>query len=276
MKNRRNKISWVTMVPMILFLSICLYFLYYYCFGGKWMVERLDNKPVIPYKVYQTFNTKNLPNEIRKVIDTLKLENPEFEYFLYDDEDCRAFIETYFDSEVVEAYNRLVPGAFKSDLWRNCILYINGGIYLDIKLKPIAPFRLHTLTDKEYFVRDTDFSGGGVYNGLMVVKPKNTKLLQAINAIVDNCKSRFYGESPLEPTGPLLLKRFFNEDEFNNITLRFVDYREEDGMDTTQRHRYIDKDGVHIFEYDISAYASYKKGTKGYPEHWYEKTMYRD
>lgn len=273
---RRNKINLVSIVAVIFLFLICsLTFLSY---SGGWMVlERLDNKSVIPFKVYQTLNTKNLPNEVRKVVDTVKRENPEFEYFLYDDDDCRTFIETYFEQEVVEAYNKLVPGAFKSDLWRNCILYVNGGIYLDIKLKPIAPFRLHVLTDKEYFVRDTDHGGRGVYNGLMAVKPKNPKLLQAIYAIVDNCKSRFYGEhSPLEPTGPLLLKRFFTEDEINHMTLTLVDYREEENMESTQRRRYIDQDGTHIFEYDNAAYASYKKGTKSYAEHWYERTMYKD
>jgi len=35
--------------------------------------------------------------------------------------------------------------------------------------------------------------------------------------IVSNVKNKFYGNSAFEPTGPLLLKRQFNEDELTNM-----------------------------------------------------------
>ena len=47
-----------------------------------------------------------------------------------------------------------------------------GGIYLDIKYECVGDFNLTQLTDSEYFVRDIETSGGGVYNGFMVCKPK--------------------------------------------------------------------------------------------------------
>ena len=51
----------------------------------------------------------------------------------------------------------MVPGAYKADLWRYCILYIYGGIYIDIKLEPINGFRFRELLDKEYFVLDCPY-----------------------------------------------------------------------------------------------------------------------
>ena len=77
-----------------------------------------------------------------KYVELLKEQNPEFEHYLYDDDDCRNFISKHFDEEVVEAFDLLIPGAYKSDLWRYCILYVTGGIYLDIKYKPIYGFKL--------------------------------------------------------------------------------------------------------------------------------------
>ena len=54
-------------------------------------------------------------------------------YYLYNDADCRAFIRSEFPPDVVAAYDRLIPTAFKADLWRYCVLYKFGGVYLDIK-----------------------------------------------------------------------------------------------------------------------------------------------
>ena len=52
--------------------------------------------------------------------------------------DCEEFIiesikEGKLDNNVLLAYTKLIQYAFKSDLSRLCLLYINGGIYLDIK-----------------------------------------------------------------------------------------------------------------------------------------------
>ena len=65
--------------------------------------------------------------------EILQEQNPEFKYYLYDDDMCKEFIKDNFDDEILYTFNKLKPGAYKADLWRYCILYIKGGIYLDIK-----------------------------------------------------------------------------------------------------------------------------------------------
>ena len=54
-------------------------------------------------------------------------------HYLFNDADCRAFIAREFPDDVLYAYDRLIPTAFKADLWRYCVLYKYGGVYLDIK-----------------------------------------------------------------------------------------------------------------------------------------------
>ena len=56
-------------------------------------------------------------------------------HYLFHDQDCRAFIESEYPPDVLMAYDRLIPTAFKADLWRYCILYKYGGAYLDVKYK---------------------------------------------------------------------------------------------------------------------------------------------
>ena len=94
-----------------------------------------------------------------------------------------------------------------------------GGIYLDIKYECIRDFRLTQLTNSEYFVKDIETSGGGIYNGFMVCKPKNKILHKAIYKIVDHANTGYYGLNSLSPTGPLLLKTYFSQDEIYNLKL---------------------------------------------------------
>jgi hypothetical protein len=60
-------------------------------------------------------------------------------HYLFNDADCRAFIINEYPPDVLTAYDRLIPTAFKADLWRYCVLYKYGGVYLDIKLAEVPP-----------------------------------------------------------------------------------------------------------------------------------------
>jgi mannosyltransferase OCH1-like enzyme len=195
---------------------------------GEYDVEKIKKEAVIPLHIYQTWHTKDLSPKMRECVDKLKKANPEFTHHLYDDEDCREFIKNNFEPVVLNTFDRLIPGAYKADLWRYCILYKKGGIYLDIKYEPIN-FKLISLINKEFFVKEYD-SGGweyvndnpqflpdAVYTGLMISKPNNKKYIKMINAICDNVKNNFYGIRPTHPTGPTLFRNFFTQSEFNNI-----------------------------------------------------------
>ena len=54
-------------------------------------------------------------------------------HYLFNDSDCRTFIMREYPPDVLIAYDRLIPTAFKADLWRYCVLYKYGGVYLDVK-----------------------------------------------------------------------------------------------------------------------------------------------
>ena len=212
MKNKnKHHIQFIIIFFLILLLVLFL-------FNYKKFKEGFTES-VIPLHIYQTWRTKYLPPKMQECVNNIKQSNPEFEHHLFDDNDCAEFIKNNFDKDVYDAYNSLIPGAYKADLWRYCILYKRGGIYLDIKFFNVNEFKFIDLTDKEYYVRDIDRSGGGVYNALIISKPNNPKLLNCIKQIVTNVENNFYGRNALEPTGPLLLKKMFNEDELNNLEL---------------------------------------------------------
>jgi mannosyltransferase OCH1-like enzyme len=169
---------------------------------------------VIPLKVFQTWCTKKLPPFMQKCVQDLRNKNPEFQYFLFDENERINFIKDNFDNNVVIAYDTLIPPAYKADLWRLCVLYIHGGIYLDIKLTTINNFKLIELTENEHFVKDR-LSPLTIYNAFMVCKPYNLLLLLAINNIVSNVETKYYGTNPLEPTGPIMLGNLVDYNKIN-------------------------------------------------------------
>jgi hypothetical protein len=139
----------------------------------------------------------------------MKKVNPEFNIQLFDDCDCREFIKNNFSENILTAFDTLKPGAYKADLWRLCILYINGGIYIDIKFNCINNFKFIAFTEKEHLVLDRPghWKEGniGLHNALLVAKPKNNLLLRCINKISKNVKNKNYDYLDLYPTGPGLL-----------------------------------------------------------------------
>ena len=158
---------------------------------------------VIPLNIYLTWSTKKLPQKMQGNLDRMKKLNPEFNIQLFNDNDCRDFIQNNFPEDILSAFDTLKPGAYKADLWRLSILYINGGIYADIKLNCINNFKFIALTEKEHLVIDISNAGTiGLFNALLVAKPKNNLFLRCINKISENVKNKYYGFSDLYPTGP--------------------------------------------------------------------------
>ena len=153
-------------------------------------------------------------------VELLKKQNPEFKHYLYDDKMCREFIAEHFDKDVLWSFDKLKPGAYKSDLWRYCILYIHGGIYLDIKFYCANNFKLIELTDKEYYVLDIPWNNTpGIYQAFLSCLPKNKILYKCIQEIVDNCINNRYNYSALDVTGPTIMASFFNFNELLNFKL---------------------------------------------------------
>jgi mannosyltransferase OCH1-like enzyme len=185
----------------------------YRLLNRRYLFFKPHYKCVIPCDIYQTWHTKDLPQKMQERVTLLKSQNPRFNYYLFDDNDCRNFIGTHFAKDVLDAYDSLIPGAYKADLWRYCVLFIKGGIYLDVKYIPLNGFKLINLIESEHLVIDID--GKSIYNALMVCKSGNPLLMRAIRKIVYNVKTRYYGKNYLEPTGPALLSSILDGNEIN-------------------------------------------------------------
>jgi len=183
-------------------------------------IENFSEK--IPLNIFQTWHSKELPPDMKKCVDDLKKQNPEFNHYLFDDNDCREYIEKNFDKRKLDAYDKIKPGAFKADLWRLCILLNKGGVYIDCKFKCADNVKLIELVEGEHLVKDrpNQFENGiGVYNAFIIVKPNNEYIKKCLDKAVENIEKNHYGFNPLYITGPGMMGEVYKDNPDNSPPL---------------------------------------------------------
>ena len=191
------------------------------------MFDQLTNAG-LPPKMYSCIRNNLLFNRVG--VDCI--------HYLFHDAACREFIEREYPPDVLMAYDRLIPTAFKADVWRYCVLYKYGGVYLDAKLGwqeggasgGTEQLTLRAIVNRffesgrgggggggggglglglragggDVFVLERDGVGlwpprrFGVHNAFMIVKPKNPILLECIYRIVSAAKKKLYARGGLD------------------------------------------------------------------------------
>jgi hypothetical protein len=159
----------------------------------------------VPLNIFQAGINKNT------ISFNLQINNPEFNYFYFDINDCEKFIYNNYPIAVYNTYKSLIPIEYKIDLWKYCILYKYGGIYIDDKYDD--NIKLIEMIDHNFFVKNKNY----YYNKLLInsdfiiTKINNPILNMAIDEIVKNFNNNYYGIDFSFPTGSGLLGKLFKE-----------------------------------------------------------------
>ena len=124
--------------------------------------------------------------------------------------DIESLLIDNFDPEVLEAFNKIKPLAYKADLARYCILYVHGGWYFDLTSE-VIDFNLLDRYSEDFQVimfRDVPSSGiiSSVGNTVLWFRhPGHQILLDAINTSVSNILNKKYSHHQHGITGPIVL-----------------------------------------------------------------------
>jgi inositol phosphorylceramide mannosyltransferase catalytic subunit len=176
---------------------------------------------MIPKIIHQTVaNKKEMHPAYLQNVDILKRMNPWWEHRLYDDEECRQFIEENAP-EILEYYDSINPeyGPAKSDIFRYVVVYHVGGVYLDIKSTITRPLDEVLLKDDEYILAHWDEKKNpyaGRYRELghvkefqqwhVIAKKNHPFLKEVLNLVVNKIKNYSVGVGKpgvLRLTGPI-------------------------------------------------------------------------
>ena len=185
------------------------------------------DKQKIPFNLFQTWETKNISKKMQQIIDTWKYFNPEYTYYLYDNYERGEFIKNNFGYRVYNVYNKIIPGAFKADLWRYCVLYIHGGVYVDIDTVCFENIKMF-LDENTEFMTPIDLNitlNEGTHNlsnCFIASIPQHEILKKCIDYIVDKVENNIIPSSILDFSGPGCLGRAMNKYLNLNETNSFV------------------------------------------------------
>ena len=177
-------------------------------------MELTVDRSLLAESIFQIFisdDDGDPPEMLQEPISSVKRSFARYNYELFDGHRLKAFIEKYFESDVVAAYDKLVPYAYKADLGRYCLLYEMGGWYADISILMRQPVGFVDQSVELIYFSDL---GDGVVpgrslfdvsNSLIYAKPRLEILKRAINLVVKHCQQDYYGPSIYAPTGPSVL-----------------------------------------------------------------------
>lgn len=135
----------------------------------------------IPRIIHQTFYNKSIIPQ--KIFDNMKMFAYGFQHIIYDDNDILEFLKQNFEFKVVDAFLHLKEGAHKADLFRYCILYIQGGVYLDIKTELIMD--LNDLIQDDQITTVIDRTQQCIYQGIIAAPPRQPIFLYLIEGILN-------------------------------------------------------------------------------------------
>jgi len=98
--------------------------------------ERED--PVIPRILHVCYSDMSrVPGE---VWSNLHEAGQGYDIRVYDDEMCEEYIERECGIQLAGVYKRMLTPDHRRDMFRYCVLYNEGGVYVDLKTVPRAPF----------------------------------------------------------------------------------------------------------------------------------------
>ncbi|MDK4679439.1 glycosyltransferase family 32 protein [Kingella negevensis] len=222
-----------------------------------------------------------LPAALNQAVQSVNQNVQHTQHVIYFKETLREWIMQNYGAEMLKAFDKLVPYAFKADLARYLLLYKLGGWYFDISTRVINP--VNRIDDNIDMIAFMDlFHQQGIpvayCNGILYAKAGSPILEKLIDYVCYNISHEIRGRTTLAATGPVALGHILAQEGANHriLTGSF--------MDLTPTHPrknrgYVFHDGflfaLHKGENmggDLSAFGA--KGTNNYLQLYQERKEY--
>jgi mannosyltransferase OCH1-like enzyme len=184
-----------------------------------------DNPPTktIPLVIFQTFKSRNVPVGQFNATNSIRCQNTAAAYTFYDDAEAEKFLAENCVPAVLEAFQRVVPGAFKADIFRLAVLAVKGGIYTDASMcvDRVGATTFEQLLEQlppgveNVLVRDLGRSGRGIYQAFLMCAPGSTLFAHILQAITKQVNDKYIPKNlkrnNLSITGPVAFAKFLRE-----------------------------------------------------------------
>jgi mannosyltransferase OCH1-like enzyme len=249
------------------------------------ILSKIEKTPqTIPKTLIQTYVNNKIPEPIYENLKTILKTNPEYDYRLITDQEAVEIIKTYFDQRTLNAFQQLILGAAKGDFIRYIVLYLFGGVYLDLDasinldlnnfikpndefiffingdinleqfcfaIRPQHPLLLKVIEEMIVRIENKEHNifnatGPTLFNDVIYNTMNNTNIYDTNKNLTPNQRGECYGKHNQYMGGRLILRH--GNDMENNFTFR---------IENADKMIYENTDTVSYFSYDPSSNIHY-------------------
>jgi mannosyltransferase OCH1-like enzyme len=129
---------------------------------------------IIPKNIFQTWKNETVPDNWKNAQQSVILMNPNWKYTLYTDSMNDTIIKNYF-SDFYSTYISFKYPIQRADAIRYCILYLYGGIYLDLD-----------------YIANKSFDDLVLNNEVGLIRSANTPSILTNSFLISIAKSEFW------------------------------------------------------------------------------------
>lgn len=185
---------------------------------------------MIPKIIFSTWKSKTDLGNFTECVNSVKNKNKDFNYIIYDDNDCDLFVRQYYP-QYYKYYIKLELPVQKADLWRYLIIYHYGGWYCDMDIYSYLSFNsikiLNYETDLMIIEQEFPAPLKPAFNTQyaqywFASTPKHPVLFDIIEQVIYNIKNEKYNknmgdEYTLHLTGPIPFTEIILKNKKDNV-----------------------------------------------------------
>ena len=141
--------------------------------------------------------------------------NPAFEYIFFDDNEILSFIAEHFDERINKCYKRILNGSLKADFFRYCVIYIKGGVYIDVDISCTKALESVFNFEDTHLITTTDHSKNSrndrIYQAFLAGEADSQVFMKAINHICTCIETGKHKMNIFELSGPTIFSKLLKE-----------------------------------------------------------------
>jgi len=177
------------------------------------------HRRLIPHLLFRTGESElsDVHPKFLEYLNRTTTDNPGWVQVYFTAQDRLDFVKRYYPA-VVPLYDSLIPGAYRSDLWRYLVVLRYGGVYNDLGMR-YAKRISSVIRETDEFVGAVDIDPTAIINGFFAAYPGHPVLRKTVLHVLDNIRNYRYGCDNLDITGPRAFARAYRLSLFGSPPL---------------------------------------------------------
>jgi mannosyltransferase OCH1-like enzyme len=170
---------------------------------------------MVPRRIFQTWKTHDVPPRWKDAQQSVRTNNPNWQYTLLSEDDATRIVRENFP-DFLPTFLRFNYDIQRADAIRYLVMYLYGGIYLDLDYVALKAFDGIALPPgKEVGLLRSNNAKGQVTNSFLLSQPNATFWLQCLEAMKQ--PRRWWAVTKhlevFDTTGPFMINRIFAANE---------------------------------------------------------------